>query len=115
MSNPTRSTPQGYAPLEFSGNGCLRQPMQTFFYCGSHESQQRGKTPRVKVTFMHFEMITLWKDTCAVAVPSPKQAVDNCKVSKSFLVGTYIHWILSGRNDRGPICLFRDVADEDCF
>ena len=51
--------------------------------------------------------------------PSPKQTVDNCKVSKSFLVGTYIHWILSGRNDRGwggvevvggPICLFRDVA-----
>ena len=48
---------------------------------------------------------------------SPKQAVDNCKVSKSFLVGTYIHWILSGRNDRGgwgwgggPICLSRDVA-----
>ena len=24
----------------------LRQPMQTFFYCDSHESQQRGKTPR---------------------------------------------------------------------
>ena len=34
-----RSTPRGYAPLESSGNGCLRQPMQTFFYCNSHESQ----------------------------------------------------------------------------
>ena len=30
------------------GNGCLWQPMQTFFYCDSHESQQRGKTPREK-------------------------------------------------------------------
>ena len=43
-----RSTPRSYAPMESSGNGCLRQPMQTFFYCDSHESQQRGKTPRVK-------------------------------------------------------------------
>ena len=41
-----RSTPRGYAPLESSGNGCLQQPMQTFLYCDSHESQQRGKTPR---------------------------------------------------------------------
>ena len=54
-----RSTPRGYAPLEFSGNGCLQQPMRTFFYCDSYESQQRGKTPRVKVTFMHFKMNTL--------------------------------------------------------
>ena len=44
-----RSTPRGYAPLKSSGNGYLRQPMQTFFYCDSHESQQRGKTPRVKI------------------------------------------------------------------
>ena len=43
-----RSTTRGYAPLESSGNGCLRQPMQTFFYCDSHKSQQRGRTPRVK-------------------------------------------------------------------
>ena len=43
-----RFTPRCYAPLESSGNGCLRQPIQTFFYCDSHESQQRGKTPRVK-------------------------------------------------------------------
>ena len=28
-----RSTPRGYAPLESSGNGWLRQPMHTFFYC----------------------------------------------------------------------------------
>ena len=50
-----RSTPRGYAPLESSGNGCLRQPMQTFFYCDSHESQQRGKTPRVKVLVNNFK------------------------------------------------------------
>ena len=50
-----RSTPRGYAPLESSGNGCLRQPMQTFFYCDSHESQQRGKTPRVKMLVKVFK------------------------------------------------------------
>ena len=37
-----RLTPWGYAPMESSGNGCLWQPMETFFYCDSHESQQQG-------------------------------------------------------------------------
>ena len=50
-----RSTPRGYAPLESSGNGCLWQPMQTFFYCDSHDSQQRGKTPRVKFLVNNFK------------------------------------------------------------
>ena len=50
-----RSTQRGYAPLESSGNGCLRQPMQTFFYCDSNESQQRGKTPRVKMLVKNFK------------------------------------------------------------
>ena len=30
------ATPRGYAPLESTGNGCLRQ---TFIYCDSHESK----------------------------------------------------------------------------
>ena len=50
-----RSTPRGYAPLESSGNGCLRQPMQTFVYCDSHESQQQGKTQRVKMLVKNFK------------------------------------------------------------
>ena len=50
-----RLTPWGYAPLESSGNGCLRQPMQTFFYCDPHEGQQRGKTPRVKIFVKNFK------------------------------------------------------------
>ena len=50
-----RSTPRGYAPLESSGNGCLRQPMQTFLYCDYHESQQRGKTPRVNFLVKNFK------------------------------------------------------------
>ena len=50
-----RSTPRGYAPLGSSGNGCLRQPIQTFFYFDSHDSQQRGKTPRVKFLVNNFK------------------------------------------------------------
>ena len=45
------ATPRGYAPLESTA--------LVAFYCNSHESQQRGNTPRVKVSFMHFKMITL--------------------------------------------------------
>ena len=52
-----RSTPRGYAPLESSGNGWLRQSMQTFFYCDSQESQQRGKTPRVNFFVKNFNNI----------------------------------------------------------
>ena len=41
-------------------NGCLRQPMRTFFYCDYHESQQRGKTPRLKISsnFVFFHFLT---------------------------------------------------------
>ena len=31
--------------------------MQTFFYCDSHESQQQGKTPRVKIFKKHVRSI----------------------------------------------------------
>ena len=51
MRRGARSTPRGYAPLESCGNGCPRQPLQTFFYCDSHESQQRGKTKTFLINF----------------------------------------------------------------
>ena len=47
-----RSTPRGYAPLESSGNCCLRQPMQTFFYCDS-----KGKIVGQKFQKKHFRSI----------------------------------------------------------
>ena len=87
-----RSTPRGYAPLESSGNGCLRQPMQTFFYCDSHKSQQRGKTPRVN--FSLFDNRKWSHSNCAILIVHSKhyqQLPHTCQVSKSFTVGTYIH------------------------
>ena len=44
----------GLRPSGVQCNGCLRQPMRTFFYCDSHESQQRGKTPRVNIQVNNF-------------------------------------------------------------
>ena len=51
MLRPGAGAPAPAPGLRRSGaycNGCLRQPMRPFFYCDSHESQQRGKTPKGK-------------------------------------------------------------------
>ena len=38
----------GLCPSRVYCNDCLQQPMPTFLYCESHESQQWGKTPTEK-------------------------------------------------------------------
>ena len=55
LGKPSLCNSKGLHPSGVYCNGCLRQTMRTFSYCDSHESQQQGKTPRVKIVVKHFK------------------------------------------------------------